>query len=101
MMMLRQELHADVSHGPWAFVLSLTPWEERKFSGGETFMLRPEVLSYWNSAAVGSDANNGLELPNLIETIPPEVKARAFHMILVFNADVCLVFFAFSRWASY
>lgn len=83
--MVRQELHADVSHGPWAFVLSLTPWEERKFSGGETFMLRPEVLRYWNGAAVGSDANNGLELPNLIEMIPPEVKHKHVSTSFIVN----------------
>eukprot|EP00466_Bigelowiella_natans_P016666 jgi/Bigna1/72438/fgenesh1_pg.19_\ len=27
-----QNLHADVPHGPWAFVLSLTDWENRTFS---------------------------------------------------------------------
>jgi len=69
----KQELHADVAHGPWAFVLSLTPWESRKFSGGETFMLRPEVLGYWTGAALGAEANNGLELPSMVETVPPEM----------------------------
>jgi len=34
----RQERHADVPHGPLAFVYSLTPWSARKFSGGETFL---------------------------------------------------------------
>lgn len=42
----RQEMHADLPHGPWAFVLSVTP-EPRKFTGGETFILRPHVLDYW------------------------------------------------------
>jgi hypothetical protein len=37
-----QELHCDVPHGPWAYVLSLTDWDHRGFSGGETVMLRPE-----------------------------------------------------------
>src|ERR1044071_6769412 len=32
----RQELHGDLPHGPWAFVLSLTHWRERVFRGGET-----------------------------------------------------------------
>ena len=35
----RQELHADVPHGPWAFAFSLTNWPERSFTGGETFLL--------------------------------------------------------------
>lgn len=43
----RQELHADVPHGPWAFVYSLTPWSKRKFRGGETLIARPELLEFW------------------------------------------------------
>jgi hypothetical protein len=39
----RQELHADVPHGPWSFVLSLTNWEDRKYTGGETQLLKPAV----------------------------------------------------------
>lgn len=42
-----QNLHSDVPHGPWAFVFSLTP-KIRKFKGGETLILRPQVLNYWN-----------------------------------------------------
>lgn len=34
----RQERHADVPHGPLAFVFSLTNWSRRKFKGGETFL---------------------------------------------------------------
>lgn len=44
----RQELHSDVPHGPWAFVYSLSPSKIR-FSGGETLLLKPEVLSYWKN----------------------------------------------------
>ncbi|RMG06974.1 MAG: 2OG-Fe(II) oxygenase [Planctomycetota bacterium] len=40
-----QHLHSDVPHGPWAFVYSLTVGES--FRGGETEILRPEVLDYW------------------------------------------------------
>jgi len=43
----RQELHADVPHGPWAFVFSLAPVGPRRFQGGETMILRPEALDYW------------------------------------------------------
>lgn len=42
-----QEMHVDQPHGPWAFVFSLTPWSNRKFSGGETWILKPE--SEWSS----------------------------------------------------
>ena len=45
----RQELHTDSPHGPWAFVFSLTPWRDRTFSGGETLLMSPEVLSYWRN----------------------------------------------------
>lgn len=43
----RQELHGDLPHGPWAFVYSLTPWKTRTFRGGETLLLRDEVLDFW------------------------------------------------------
>jgi hypothetical protein len=42
-----QELHGDLPHGPFAFVLSLTRWTSRRFTGGETVLLRDEVLDYW------------------------------------------------------
>ncbi|HRO65985.1 MAG TPA: hypothetical protein PL182_00320 [Pseudobdellovibrionaceae bacterium] len=42
----RQELHSDVPHGPWAFVYSISPRKIR-YRGGETLILRPEVLNYW------------------------------------------------------
>lgn len=40
----RQEPHRDLPHGPLAYVYSLTPWARRKFSGGETFIVRPRTL---------------------------------------------------------
>jgi hypothetical protein len=43
----RQELHGDLPHGPFAFVYSLTNWTKRKFAGGETLLLRDEVLDFW------------------------------------------------------
>jgi hypothetical protein len=41
----RQELHGDLPHGPWAFVFSLT--RGRAFTGGETLLVRDEVLDFW------------------------------------------------------
>jgi hypothetical protein len=51
----RQELHADVPHGPWAFVFSLTNWPERSFTGGETFLLSQETLDFWRSEPRGAE----------------------------------------------
>lgn len=50
----KQELHSDVPHGPWAFVFSLSP-QTKKFSGGETLILKPETLNYWKSFSVMQD----------------------------------------------
>src|SRR5690348_2451735 len=44
----RQELHGDLPHGPFAFVYSLTSWNKRAFAGGETLLLRDEVLDFWH-----------------------------------------------------
>ena len=44
----RQELHGDLPHGPFAFVYSLTNWQRRVFAGGETLLLRDEVLDFWH-----------------------------------------------------
>ena len=35
-------------HGPWAFVLSLTHWDKRRFTGGETQIMSDSVLNYWD-----------------------------------------------------
>lgn len=72
----RQELHADVPHGPWAFVLSLTNWDERRFTGGETFILKPETLDYWR----GFDASAVVERGSLVDTVPP-----LFNRLTVFD----------------
>jgi hypothetical protein len=34
----RQPIHADGNNGPWAFCFSLTKWDGRTFSGGETLV---------------------------------------------------------------
>jgi hypothetical protein len=57
----RQELHADVPHGPWAFVLSLTP-QQRTFTGGETMILQPHVLDYFRDF----DPSRVVEAPQLL-----------------------------------
>lgn len=65
----RQELHGDLPHGPWAFVFSLTNWKRRTFRGGETLMLRDEVLDYWH----GFESTRSIEQGELIREIPPEL----------------------------
>ncbi len=62
----KQELHSDVPHGPWAYVFSLTPWKGRNFSGGETLLLKPEVLSYWRNFGASEDR----ELPSFVDRVP-------------------------------
>lgn len=75
----RQELHADTPHGPWAFVLSLTKWDSRRFTGGETVMLNDTILDYWSNF----DANAGLQVGNIQETVDPE-----FNRLIVFDGRV-------------
>ena len=69
----RQELHADVPHGPWAFVLSLTDWKARKFTGGETLILKPETLDYWR----GFDADAVVERESLARLSSPNSTASS------------------------
>lgn len=72
----RQEFHGDLPHGQWAFVYSLTPWDERVFQGGETLLLRDEVLDYWS----GFTSQRALEEEELIEAIAPR-----FNRLVVFD----------------
>jgi hypothetical protein len=39
-----------IRHGPFAYVFSLTNWDARKFTGGETFIMNAPVLDYWRQA---------------------------------------------------
>lgn len=61
-----QRLHADRPHGPWAFVLSLSP-PEPKFQGGETILVRPEILSLWNQ---GFPRGHAFEETEIVERVP-------------------------------
>ena len=64
----RQELHGDLPHGPFAFVYSLTNWRKRRFRGGETLLLRDEVLDYWADFR----SETSIEEPDLLRTIEPK-----------------------------
>ncbi len=73
-----QKLHSDVPHGPWAFVYSLSP-RRPIFRGGETLLLRPEVLDYWRNFSGASDR----ELGSMVE----RVEAR-FNRLVVFDPRI-------------
>jgi len=45
-----QALHNDARNGRFGYVYSLTPWDTRTFTGGETVILRDE--EYWNTERV-------------------------------------------------
>lgn len=73
-----QRLHGDLPHGPWAFVFSLTP-SKRKFSGGETLLLRDEVLDFWSDF----ESVRSVEELNVVRTIEPR-----FGRLVVFDPRV-------------
>lgn len=77
----RQEIHSDLPHGPFAFVLSLTPWEARRFIGGETMILREEILSFWSN--LDRYTSNGLEEKEVFQAIP-----SLFNRLVVFDPRV-------------
>lgn len=63
-----QELHCDSYHGPYAFVLSLTHWHARPFTGGETLLLQPQLLGdFWSWFS----PTKGLELRDLVTLVEP------------------------------
>lgn len=66
-------------HGPWAFVLSLTRWEARKFSGGETMLLRDSALNFWAEF----QADQVVERTQLMQLIEPR-----FNQLTLFDPRV-------------
>jgi hypothetical protein len=74
-----QRLHGDLPHGQFAFVFSLTKWQKRSFRGGETLLLRDEVLDFWRDFT----SVRGVEEPSLLEP----VEAR-FNRLVVFDPRV-------------
>lgn len=70
-----QELHADSPHGPWAFVLSLTDWEHRGFTGGETTIFQPYMLNFWPSF----DPDQGFEFKDMVRRHTDPLRAADLH----------------------
>jgi hypothetical protein len=64
-----QELHGDLPHGPWAFVFSLTRWRGRSFRGGETLLVRDDVLDYWHDFR----SSRAVEQGELVRAIAPQL----------------------------
>lgn len=75
----RQELHGDLPHGPFAFVYSLTHWQKRSFTGGETLLLRDEVLDFWHDFR----SERGVEEKELVRAIEPR-----FDRLTVFDPRI-------------
>jgi hypothetical protein len=67
----RLGLHSDFHNGAWGYVYSLTRWERRRFSGGETLLLRDGVPSYKRHHVHGEV---------LYETVPAH-----FNQLLIFD----------------
>jgi len=70
----RQELHNDALNGHFGYVYSLTRWRERRFSGGETVILKPSALG---QSIAGGAAMAGSSFYDLV---PAE-----FNQLLVFD----------------
>ena len=72
----QQELHCDNVHGPWAFVLSLTNWHQRAFTGGETMILSDRALDFWTHL----QADEVVERQQLMDVVDPH-----FNQLTVFD----------------
>lgn len=70
-----QNLHSDVPHGPWAWVYSLTI-NPKDFLGGETLIVKPDVLNYWSTFQDQSDR----EYNSFVDRIPAK-----FNQLVVFD----------------
>lgn len=62
-----QNFHTDASHGPLAFVWSVTSPDH--YRGGDTMLLQPAILDYWQHVTDGPTIPN-LEAPTIVRTIP-------------------------------
>lgn len=61
-----QRLHGDLPHGPVAFVFSLTDWARRTFRGGETLIVKDEVLDFWR----GFTSTRAVEEREVLDEVP-------------------------------
>ena len=73
----RQRLHTDVVQGTWSYVYSLTPWNGREFTGGETLLANDRILDYWGHF----EHEHSSEARHLIERIPAQ-----FNQLCIFDS---------------
>ncbi len=73
-----QHLHADVPHGPWAWVFSLSGPGKLPFQGGETQLLDERALSYFEDFP--RRLGRGVEKEDLTLSVRPE-----FNRLVVFD----------------
>jgi hypothetical protein len=66
-----QDLHSDFHNGLWAYVFSLTQWDQKRFSGGETLIFRDGNLNHRSHHVHGND---------LYDLVP-----QNFNQLLVFD----------------
>jgi hypothetical protein len=74
-----QRLHGDLPHGPVAFVFSLTKWDTRTFRGGETLLVRDEVLDFWR----GFISTRAVEEPEVLDEVPAK-----FNRLVAFDPRI-------------
>ncbi len=75
----QQRLHTDVPHGPFAFVLPLTPRKRRLFRGGETLLAKPTLYRSFHENRSGDSHEDG----DLLDRISPE-----FNRLIVFDPRI-------------
>ncbi len=74
-----QNLHSDMPHGPWAFVYSLSP-KKIRFEGGQTLLMKDEVLNFWNSAG---EKRSEHEMTEFFHEVQP-----LFGQLLIFDSRI-------------
>jgi len=72
-----QQLHGDLPHGPFAFVFSLT--RGGAFTGGQTLLLRDEVLDFWDDFR----SVRAVEEGELVRAVEPR-----FNRLVVFDPRI-------------
>lgn len=73
----KQEFHSDLPHGPLAWVYSLS--QPRHFKGGETTLIKSEVLDFWKDFKFGK-LN---EKSRVFDAISPK-----FNRLIVFDPKI-------------
>jgi 2OG-Fe(II) oxygenase superfamily len=75
----KQEIHGDLPHGPFAFVLSLSTGHNRTFRGGETLLAREDVLDYFRDFR----SVRSIEQGDVFEAVAPK-----FNRLTVFDGRI-------------